>query len=481
MSSALQPRHAVSGPSPLSAFDEIARYTPRLTISLLVAAALAAGLLISVDARLGLAAAGAAVFVAFLLADLPIAIGIWVVALCLAGVPGTQGAPTGTSVLLLAGWAGTLANQGPRLRSASWSARGAFAATAALMLWTTASYLWAGDPGAVVAAVKNWGIAVAALPVIVTACRNERDVLVVAGAYVAGITLSVLVGLTSGSASAPVGAIEAAEFSAGRLQVGITDPNYLAANIVASMVVIAGLLRVRLFQPVRPLLLLAVPVLLYGLIATQSRGGLLAALVAAVLTVILLPEFRTRVLAGVGAALGGIAVLLMLQPRALERLTQSDSSGTGRTDLWSAAWAVWQDAPVLGVGSGNFPIAKSAYADRIGYLERPEMVLDLPMVAHNVWLQALAEIGLVGLLLQVAAIGACVASSFVAARRFARTDRVDLSFFARALGIGQLASLAASSFISNAGDRVFWVLLALGPALLAVAALRPGATPEGTR
>lgn len=481
MSSVLQPRHAVSGTSPLSAFDEIARYAPRVTVPLMVGAALAAGLLISIDARLGLAAAGAAVFVAFLLADLPIAIGIWVVALCLAGVPGTQGAPTGTSVLLLAGWAGTLANRGPGLRAASWSARGAFAATAALMLWTAASYVWAGDPGAVVSAVQNWGIAVAALPVIATACRSERDVLVVAAALVAGTTLSVLVGLTSGSASAPVDAQAAAEFSAGRLQVGITDPNYLAANIVASTVLIAGLLRVRLLQPVRPLLLLAVPILLYGLIATQSRGGLLAALVAGLLSVVLLPEFRTRVLAGVGAAIGGLAVLLMLQPRALERLTQDDSGGTGRTDLWSAAWAVWHDAPVLGVGSGNFPLAKSAYADQIGYLERPEMVLDLPMVAHNVWLQALAEIGLVGLLLQTAAIGACVASSFVAARRFARAGNVDLSFFGRALGVGQLASLAASTFISNAGDRVFWVLLALGPALLAVAASRPRTTPERTR
>lgn len=473
-SSAVPARAAVAPPSPLTAFDEIARWTPRVTVPLLVAAAVAAGLLLSVDPKLGMAAVAGGVFAAFVLADLPVAIGIWIVALFLAGVPGTQGAPTGTSFLLLAGWAGTLVGRGSSLRSAAWSARTAFAATAVLMLWTGASYVWSGDPGAVVGAVREWGIAVAALPVIVTGCRRDRDVLLVAAAFVAGATLAVLVGVASGSTTAPASALEAAEMAAGRLQVGITDPNYLAASIVASLALIVGLLRAPSLRAARLPLLLAVPVLLYGLVATQSRGGLLAALAAATLAVVVLHELRARILAAVAGAVGAIAVLLVLQPRAFERITQSDSSGTGRTDLWAAAWAVWQDAPVLGVGAGNFPLAKTAYADRIGFVERPELLLDEPMVAHNVWLQALAELGLIGLLLTVAAYAACIGASFVAARRLARDGRADLAFLGRALGVGQLASLAASTFISNGSDRVFWVLLAFGPALLAVATARPG-------
>lgn len=473
MSSALHARGVTSAPTPLTAFDEIARWTPRVTVPLLVTAALVAGLLLSIDPRLGMAAAAAAVFAAFVLADLPIAIGIWVIALFLAGVPGTQGAPTGTSALLLAGWAGTLANRGPSLRTAAWRARAAFAATAAVTAWTAASYIWSGDPGAVVGAVQNWGIAVAALPVIVTGCQRDRDVLLVTGAFVAGATLSVLIGVASGSSSAPIDDQAAAEFSAGRLQVGITDPNYLAANIVASLVLITGLLRAESLRRWRAPLLLAVPVLLYGLVATQSRGGLLAVLTAGFLALFLLREYRTRILAAIGTVLVGIALLLVVQPRAFERITQSDSSGTGRTDLWAAAWAVWRDTPLLGVGAGNFPSAKAAYADRIGFVARPDLLLDQPMVAHNVWLQALSEIGLVGLLLTVAAFAACIAASFAAARSFTQAGRADLAFFARALGVGQLASLAASTFISNGGDRVFWVLLALGPALLAVAGPGP--------
>lgn len=469
MSSALQPRGTVAAPSPLTAFDEIARWTPRVTVPLLVAGALVAGLLLSIDPRLGIAAAAGAVFAAFVLADLPVAIAIWVVALALAGVPGTQGAPTGTSALLIAGWAGTLANRGPTLRTAAWRGRVAFAATGALLAWTAASYVWAGDPGAVVGAVRNWGVAVAALPVIATGCQRDRDVLLIAAAFVAGATLSVLVGVASGSSAAPIDEQAAAEFSAGRLQVGITDPNYLAANLVASLALIAGMVRVESLRRWRAPLLLAVPILLYGLVATQSRGGLLAALTAAVLALVVLHEYRTRILAAVGAVLVGIASFLVVQPRALERITQDDASGTGRTDLWAAAWAVWRDSPLAGVGAGNFPSAKSAYADRIGFVERPDLLLDQPMVAHDVWLQALSETGLVGLLLTVAAFGGCIGASFAAARRFTQGGQDDLAFFARALGVGQLASLAASTFISNGSDRVFWVLLALGPALLTVA------------
>src|SRR5690606_33995013 len=105
---------------------------------------------------------------------------------------------------------------------------------------------------------------------------------------------------------------------------------------------------------------------------------------------------------------------------------------------------------------GNFPSAKTAYVDRIGFVERPDLLLDQPMVAHDVWLQALSETGLVGLLLTVAAFAACIGASFAAARRFTHGGQTDLAFFARALGVGQLASLAASTFISNGGDRVFW-------------------------
>ncbi|MGX6450048.1 O-antigen ligase family protein, partial [Patulibacter sp. S7RM1-6] len=250
-----------------------------------------------------------------------------------------------------------------------------------------------------------------------------RDVLVVAGAFVGGATLAVLAGVLLGSTSAPVDQAAALEAAAGRLNVGITDPNYLAADIVAALAIVAGLVGVPAVRRWRPALLAAVPVLLYGLVATQSRGGIVAAAVAVLAAIVLLRGHRRRVLAGVAIALVLLGAFLVAQPRAVERLTQDDTTGTGRTDIWRVAARVAADHPLLGVGSGNFVVVQPSYADAVGALDRPGMIVDTPLVAHDVWLQALAENGVVGLGLLAAAFLGGVAASLAAARRLAAAGR----------------------------------------------------------
>jgi O-antigen ligase len=458
--------------------DRLSRTSPRLLIAGLVAGAALLGLVAVKDARLGVAGAGALVFAAFLLVDLPVAVGVWIVALFLAGTPGTHGATTGTSVLLLAGWAGTLADRAPHWRQALARTRWSLAAVALMLLWSAASLIWAQDPAEGLARLQQWGIAAAALPVLVTACPRPRDAIVVAAAFVAGATLAVVVGVLTGSNAAPVDEAASFEAAAGRLQVGITDPNYLAADIVAALALTAGLLGVRQARRWRPALLLAVPILLYGLVATQSRGGMVAALVAAAAAFVLLRAERRRIAGALVVAVVLLGVFLAAQPRALDRLTQDDTSGTGRTDIWNVALAVARDNPLLGVGTGNFVVVESRYAQEVGFLERPGLIVDTPLVTHDVWLQALTENGPLGLLLLIGAFGGCIASSLIAGRRFARHGRPDLERLARTLAVGQIGSLAASTFIANGDDRVWWVLLALGPVLLAVD-LTPSSTDPG--
>jgi tetratricopeptide (TPR) repeat protein len=69
-----------------------------------------------------------------------------------------------------------------------------------------------------------------------------------------------------------------------------------------------------------------------------------------------------------------------------------------RRAIWLNTFAMWRDAPVLGVGAGNHDVVYPAYAwsaapDRI-FGERSQ--LDF---AHNDYLQVLSELGLVGALL----------------------------------------------------------------------------------
>ncbi len=452
------------------------RASPALVVLAAATVAAAIGLSATDDLRYGLAAIGGAALLTVAFVRLPVAVGLWIVALYLAGVPGTAGAPTGTSLLLLAGWTVTVLGRATsRAPTTPWlRARWPIVAAGALLLWAGASVLWATDRSVALDTTQRLGIAVAALPVVVLACARMTDVLEVAAAFVAGATAAVLVGVLSGTGAAPADPIAAAEMAAGRLHVGITDPNYLAADIVAALAITSGLLAVRGLRAWRPWLLGCVPVLAYGLVATQSRGGMLAALAAAVLVAALAERrHRRRIVAVVGLVVLLLGAFLAAQPRAVERLTQDDRTGTGRTDVWRVAWATTADNMPLGVGAGNFQVVERRYAQDAGFLSRPGMIVDEPLVAHDVWLQAVVELGVPGLALLAVALAACIGSSFAAGRRFARSGRRDLAAACRAIGAGQLAVVVAATFVSNADDRLLWVLLALGPALLVHAPARP--------
>ena len=72
-------------------------------------------------------------------------------------------------------------------------------------------------------------------------------------------------------------------------------------------------------------------------------------------------------------------------------------SGAGnRYDYWRVAWHAWQDAPVRGVGAGNY--------DRRYFAERS--VTEDVRQPHSIELQLLSELGVVGLALLLVVLGA---------------------------------------------------------------------------
>jgi O-antigen ligase len=149
-----------------------------------------------------------------------------------------------------------------------------------------------------------------------------------------------------------------------------------------------------------------------------------------------------------------------------------------RTDIWRAAVTIWEQHPVLGVGVGGFPLA---YAETPipGKLFLPNTVFQPPPHAHNLFLNILAEQGIIGfvvfLLVVLIALRACV-------RLRAGPDR-----FMRMLGTGLLAALLAflvhnlfdvTLFDSVTGPYVF-VLLGLVAA--ADLMMRPAGMPAPAR
>ena len=77
------------------------------------------------------------------------------------------------------------------------------------------------------------------------------------------------------------------------------------------------------------------------------------------------------------------------------------ASGSGRADLWRAAWDQWRSAPLVGTGPGTF--------ERYWLQNRP--TINDARDAHNVYLETLAELGLGGLILLVTLLGAPLAAA----------------------------------------------------------------------
>jgi len=138
------------------------------------------------------------------------------------------------------------------------------------------------------------------------------------------------------------------------------------------------------------------------------------------------------------------------------------------------------DHPIAGVGVRGFQHESKDYVRQPGNLTSVEKIAEQPVVTHNIYLQQLAETGVVGLALLLALCAACAVASQLAAGRFEAAGDRAMAALARASTVAMIGLLTASAFISNSTDKRLWIVLALGPALLVAAgpALRTPGQPR---
>jgi O-antigen ligase len=410
-------------------------------------------------------------YLPLVLFNLPAAIAIWIVVTFVKHLPAVSIGPTAISLLVIMGWAGSLAGR----RSAR-SVRGALAdhpvvpgLAAALLGWMTLSALWADDAGAVWGKSWQWYVALLTLVIVAGTVRTRRQVEIVMAGFIAGAVLSVTIGLIANGLAGTTSAYETATSTEGRLQGGSGDPNYLAAGIVPALALCGGLLQVWRDALARLALWLAMLVLVVGLVATQSRGGMLAAIVALLTAIVISKGRRAVLLSAVAALLAVGGVWLAANPDAVDRLTRTDQGGDGRSDLWAVAWAMGSQKPFTGVGLDNYEKQAGDYVLEVGTLRFAGLVAERPHVTHNAYLQAFAELGIPGLLLLLATFAATVVAAWEGARRFARNGDRDGTALARALVVALAGMMTASVFLSNGEDQRMWLLMGLAPTMLVLA------------
>lgn len=254
-----------------------------------------------------------------------------------------------------------------------------------------------------------------------------------------------------------------------RLSGGFDDPNELAAVVVAAMV-FSGFAFVALRgRASRWLYSAATLVFLFALAQTDSQAGLVALTVALALAVVL--GGRARAIITVGALAFVLAAVayytFVTDPVAIQTISSQDNVGSRET-LWSVASQVVRDHPVAGVGAGNFVVVEPEYTLSNIDLPRVDLVVR-PELAHNSYLQVLAELGVIGLAAFLTVIARSLQLARRAAHTFARGGDYELDMLSRGFLIGTAAMLVAYFFATNQYEKQLWLLLAAGPALLSVA------------
>ena len=238
----------------------------------------------------------------------------------------------------------------------------------------------------------------------------------------------------------------------------------------------------------------ATAVIAAGCVLTFSRGaavGLVAVLGVMVWLRVIRPTQCLWLVAGA-------ALLLIAIPQYSSRMASlsrafdathgstaaiaaADSSIRSRAGEVMAAFLMFVDHPLTGVGPGVYPALYQQYALRVGVEFLPGITVQKEMrQPHMLYLGLAAEAGLPSLLLFLYTVAVAL-QCMNAVRRQCLPEQRELAGIITSLMLALVAYLATGFFLHFAYVRYFWLMLALGLAACHIAAdtaARSRAAPE---
>jgi len=336
------------------------------------------------------------------------------------------------------------------------------AALVALVVWAAASLAWAGDSAAALASVSRLAQLVGFVFVTYSAVRSRRDLLILVSAVLVGGAITCGYALANGTVAH------------GRLTGSLFNPNSLAAQVVVSMALAAFLLLGVRRLSVKVVLLVLLALFSVVLAQTQSRSGVIALGMAALAALVTAGPLRPRVTAMLLIASAfAVGYYFYAAPPQLRERIASIGSGTsessaGRADTWQIALRMSGDHPFAGVGLSNFPARELDYVAGTLNLTDIVAVRQNLLVVHNSYLELLAELGIVGLLLFLAVLwwsaGRLAAVVLVRGR-----DGSATLLLGRAITTATAGLLTAQIFNSGQYSKQLWLLLGMSAAAASLA------------
>lgn len=208
----------------------------------------------------------------------------------------------------------------------------------------------------------------------------------------------------------------------------------------------------------------ALAVLVLAVVATQSRGGIMA--LACVGFYYWLKSDK-KIIGVIGIVMVIVLIISVAPPQFFERmetLTQTgdkmEGSAQGRILLWGAAIRMATDHPLLGVGAGHFPPKFGAEYPPDGYRKN-----EIPwQTAHSSYFLVLGELGIPGIIFLLG----IIVSNLLAGERTLRKTKpqsvshnVDSRNLLIALNASLIAFMVGGAFLSGAYYPHIYLLAAL--------------------
>jgi O-antigen ligase len=433
------------------------------------AGAFIVGGLFAIRSTLGGATLGVVCFVALAMLSIPVAMAVWISALFVKNVPGL--ADTWMLLVMAAAWLGSAIATRLRIGDVIPGQRVLVASLALLLVWLSMSVLWASDARMAWQELEPWFTAAAVVMLVATTIGSASQLRLVLAALLCGALLSSVIGLIGAGPHTPP-AVGYPAPPSDRFTGAEGNPNDLASQLLPVIVLAGGLAADRLQRSLRLVLVVAAAGVTIAFAATQSRGGLVAAAIVLLAAAVIYRRHRREVAVAIALVVAVAGLTVALYPSALSRITSFDDGGAGRSTLWLVAWRIGRDLAPEGAGLNNFRVVAPNYVRQPGSLRYVGQI-DYPHIVHNTYLQLLAETGVIGLCLFVAVAAACLSAARRAMKVFERVGRADLARLSRVVLLAGVAVLATQLFDTTVDDMRFWVVLALGPALLTVASHQP--------
>jgi O-antigen ligase len=313
------------------------------------------------------------------------------------------------------------------------------------LTWMIASVLWASNQGMAIQKIEQIGLAVIVFELTALVRTTRFDLRVIVAAVIASSSAIAMYAIVVH----PVGPRLGADRVVLRSASGSADPNGLAAAMILAFALCVAAATSNERMPYRIAGALLSILLFLAVLATGSRGGLLAALLVVLWTAV---RARRRIF---GAALAvAVAALSFTTGGDVWQRFIGDETGAGRSDIWKVGVAAFQQHWLIGNGIGTFPDAYNSM-----YLSVPHhFYINWSRPAHDLLVQSFTELGIIGGILVLTAWG-------FQFRALASIGRDDPDRWLRvALEAATLGYFVAALFIDVLDLKQTWII----PILIAV-------------